>query len=171
MTLADSSTLSGPIASEISYTVVRLVREHWGKGPTQAKTLLHDDVVVTVLKGGFTHAEKTLYKAGRADVVEDGRRAMQSVFEREMRVAVERLTGRRVIAFLSANHHDPDASVEVFLLEPDPAAGNGGNGSGSPGNGHGDGHGPVAVDVGSRGGRQAAGRASFCSCSIVRRSR
>src|SRR3954471_7610429 len=119
MTLADSSTLSGPIASEISNTVVRLLREHWGKGPTQAKTLLHDDVVVTVLRGGFTQAEKTLYKAGRADIVDEGRRAMQGVFEREMRAAVERLTGRRVSAFLSANHHDPDASVEVFLLEPD----------------------------------------------------
>ena len=110
-------SLSGPLAADISNAVVRLVREHFGKGPTQAKTLLHDDAVVTILRGGFTHAEKTLYKAGRADIVDEGRRAMQSVFEREMRAEVERLTGRRVIAFLSANHHDPDASVEVFLLD------------------------------------------------------
>src|SRR3954451_21857138 len=118
MALAESSSLTGPLASDISNAIVRLVREHWGKGPMQAKTLLHDDVVVTVLRGGFTHAEKTLYQAGHAEVVEEGRRAMQSVFEREMRSAVERLTGRRVSAFLSANHHEPDASVEVFLLEP-----------------------------------------------------
>src|SRR3954471_3593305 len=143
MTLADSSTLSGPIASEISNTVVRLVREHWGKGPTQAKTLLHEDVVVTVLRGGFTHAEKTLYKAGRADVVDEGRRAMQSVFEREMRAAVERLTGRRVAAFLSANHHEPDASVEVFLLEPDAADGNGS----AVAEVNGDGHQAAAIDM------------------------
>jgi hypothetical protein len=69
---------------------------------------------------------------------------MQSVFEREMRAAIERLTGRRVIAFLSANHHDPDASVEVFLLEPEP-----GNGSNGHVNGHagGDEAHPVAADV------------------------
>ncbi len=109
---------AGPLAAEISNAVVRLVREHFGKGPTQAKTLVHDEAVVTILRGGFTHAEKTLYKAGRADIVEEGRRAMQSVFEREMRAEVEKLTGRRVLAFLSANHHDPDASVEIFLLEP-----------------------------------------------------
>jgi uncharacterized protein YbcI len=122
-TLVDVSAPSGPLAADISNAVVRLVREHFGKGPTQAKTLLHDDVVVTVLRGGFTHAEKTLYKAGRADIVDEGRRAMQGVFEREMRAAVERLTGRRVAAFLSANHHEPDASVEIFLLESeDPAA-------------------------------------------------
>ncbi len=107
------------IAADISNVVVRLFREHFGKGPTQAKTLIHDDVIVCVLRGGFTHAEKTLYAAGRPDVVEDGRRAMQEILEREMRSHVERLSGRRVQAFLSANHHDPDASVEIFLLEPE----------------------------------------------------
>jgi uncharacterized protein YbcI len=110
-------SLAGPLAADISNAVVRLFREHFGKGPTQAKTLLHDDAVVTILRGGFTHAEKTLYKAGKGEVVDEGRRAMQDVFEREMRAEVERLTGRRVEAFLSANHHDPDASVEIFLLD------------------------------------------------------
>jgi uncharacterized protein YbcI len=125
--VTDGAGLSGPVAADISNAMVRLVREHFGKGPTQAKTLLHDDVVVTVLRGGFTQAEKTLYKAGRADVVHESRRAMQDVLEREMRAAVERLTGRRVTAFMSANHHEPDASVEVFLLDRGEAngAGNG----------------------------------------------
>ena len=114
---------TGPLAADISNVVVRLFREHFGKGPTQARTILHDDTVVCVLRGGFTQAEKTLYNAGRADIVDEGRRAMQDVFEREMCMHVERLTGRRVEAFMSANHHDPDASVEIFLLEPDaPAA-------------------------------------------------
>jgi uncharacterized protein YbcI len=122
---------SGPLAADISNAVVRLVREHFGKGPTQAKTIVHEDVVVTVLRGGFTQAEKTLYKAGRGDLVDEGRRAMQDVFEREMRAAVERLTGRKVEAFLSANHHEPDASVEVFLLDPERAAGSDGNGGGA----------------------------------------
>ena len=134
--VTDGNGLSGPVAADISNAMVRLVREHFGKGPTQAKTLLHDDVVVTVMRGGDTQAEKTLYKAGRGDVVHESRRAMQDVLEREMRATVERLTGRRVAAFMSANHHEPDASVEVFLLEPDRV------------NGHGDGMAPVADDVG-----------------------
>lgn len=98
--------------------VVRLVREHFGRGPTQAKTIVHDDVVVTVLRGGYTHAEKRLYEAGKGDVVEEGRRAMQDVFQREMTSAVTELTGREVEAFMSANHHEPDVSVELFLLKP-----------------------------------------------------
>jgi uncharacterized protein YbcI len=109
---------TGPLAADISNAVVRLVREHFGKGPNQAKTLLHDDVVVTVLRGGFTQAEKTLYRNGKGDVVDEARRAMQDVFETEMRAAVERITGREVEAFMSANHFEPDASVEIFLLRP-----------------------------------------------------
>jgi uncharacterized protein YbcI len=107
---------TGQILSEVSNTVVRLVREHLGKGPTQARTVWHEDVLVTVLRGGFTTAEQTLYRAGRGDVVEAQRSAIQEVFEREMRAAVERLTGRRVDAFLSANHYEPDVSVEIFVL-------------------------------------------------------
>jgi uncharacterized protein YbcI len=113
----------GPVVADISNEIVRMVREHFGKGPTQARTIWHDDVVVAVLRGGFTTQEQTLYRAGKGDIVEEGRRAMQDVFEREMRACVERYTGRRVEAFLSANHHEPDASVEIFLLAPeDPAA-------------------------------------------------
>jgi uncharacterized protein YbcI len=109
---------NGAVAADISNAVVRLVREHFGRGPTQAKTIVHDDVVVTVMRGGYTHAEKTLYQAGKGDVVEEGRRAMQDVFQREMTAAVESLTGRDVEAFLSANHYEPDVTVEMFLLLP-----------------------------------------------------
>ena len=110
----------GPLVADISTEVVRLVRQHFGKGPMQARTIWSDDVVVTLLRGGFTQAERTLLEAGEAQVVDQARRAMQKVFEREMRAAVERITGRQVEAFLSANHHDPDISVEMFVLRPEP---------------------------------------------------
>ena len=31
--------------------------------------------------------------------------------------AVEQLIGRKVIAFMSTNHIDPDLAVEIFVLE------------------------------------------------------
>ncbi len=113
----------GPVVADISNDIVKLMREHFGKGPTQAKTIWHDDVVVAVLRGGFTVAEQTLYRNGKGHIVDQARRAMQDVFEREIRACVERHTGRRVEAFLSANHHDPDASVEIFLLAPESGEG------------------------------------------------
>ena len=42
-----------------------------------------------------------------------------SAVQRDDRVAaVERVTRRRVIAFVSSVHFDPDMAFEVFLLEP-----------------------------------------------------
>jgi hypothetical protein len=35
---------------------------------------------------------------------------------------IETLTQRRVKAFMSANHQDPDISVELFVLEAEDAA-------------------------------------------------
>jgi hypothetical protein len=32
---------------------------------------------------------------------------------------IEELTGRRVTAFMSANHIDPDLAAELFVLEPE----------------------------------------------------
>ena len=35
---------------------------------------------------------------------------------------MERLTARKVRAFLSESHLDPDLAVEIFVLEPDEAS-------------------------------------------------
>jgi uncharacterized protein YbcI len=38
---------------------------------------------------------------------------------REALVAhIEELTGRKVVAFMSDNHIEPDMAVEIFVLEP-----------------------------------------------------
>lgn len=35
--------------------------------------------------------------------------------------AVERLSGRGVLAFISNHHVGPDLEIELFLLQPEPA--------------------------------------------------
>lgn len=37
--------------------------------------------------------------------------------EGEFREAVERLTGRKVLAFISGNHVEPDITAELFILD------------------------------------------------------
>jgi hypothetical protein len=44
------------------------------------------------------------------------RDAFQDAMRDDMVAQVERLTGRRVIAFLSDNHIDPDVAIECFQL-------------------------------------------------------
>jgi len=43
--------------------------------------------------------------------------------EHKFIAAVERLSGRRVLAFISKHHVGPDVEVELFMLRPDDVAG------------------------------------------------
>ena len=101
----------------ISNALVGLYRERYGRGPNHAKTYLHDDLVVCVLRGGAIAIERTLIQGGREDLVGNVRRAFQEEEAGAFVGVVEEATGRPVRNFLS--QHDPAAevSVEVFILE------------------------------------------------------
>lgn len=101
----------------ISETLVSLHREYYGKGPTKAKTFLVDDTVLCLLQGGFTVVEKTLIDNGKQQAVHDIRRSFQVAMEERFTSVVEEALGRRVIAYMSQVHNDPDISAELFVLE------------------------------------------------------
>jgi uncharacterized protein YbcI len=65
--------------------MVRAQKEYFGKGPTKAKSYMLDDMLIIVMRGGMTTAEKTMLEFGQADQV----RAFRQLFENEM---TERLT-------------------------------------------------------------------------------
>jgi len=46
------------------------------------------------------------------------RRSFQLAMEDEFRQVVEEATDRKVIAYMSSIHVDPDLAVELFVLEP-----------------------------------------------------
>jgi uncharacterized protein YbcI len=121
----------GEALARISTGLVQLHRRHFGKGPTMAKTYLRDDVVVCVLRGGFTAVERTLIEAGKPDAVHLVRRTFQDLMEQPFKDLVQGAIGRRVIAYVSQVHHNPDLAVEFFLLEPEEAAEECGTESGS----------------------------------------
>jgi uncharacterized protein YbcI len=75
-------------------------------------------IVVCVLRGGFTTVERTLVDSGQAETVYRMRRAFQQVMTDEFTQVVEDATGRKVIAYMSQVHVDPDLAVEFFQLEP-----------------------------------------------------
>jgi uncharacterized protein YbcI len=115
---ASEAPPQGSIAAAISDGLGHLHKEHYGKGPTQAKTYLNDDTVICMLRGGFTVVERTLIDEGRAEAVHDVRRVFQASMEERFTRIVEEATGRRVIAYMSQIHSDPDIAVEIFVLEP-----------------------------------------------------
>jgi uncharacterized protein YbcI len=115
-----SAPIDGAVRSAISQAIVRIHAERYGKGATQAKTYVWDDLVVTVLRDVLTVAERTLIDADRPDAVRDVRLTFQSSLEQTFRAEVERLTGRRVHSFMSQVDPANGVGVEVFVLEPEP---------------------------------------------------
>jgi len=108
----------GELNAAISDSVVAAFAEYTGRGPTKARTSIRDDVVLCLLQHTLTKGEKSLVRDGRQDVVITMRRTYQETMREPLVAAVEQLTRRRVIAFLSDNHIDPDLATETFVLEP-----------------------------------------------------
>lgn len=90
----------------------------YGRGPTEAKAHFVDDLVVCVLWNGFTTVERTLLERGEGEAVEAFRRTFQTTMEEQFTEVVEAATGRRVRAYMSQVHVDPDVAVELFMLAP-----------------------------------------------------
>lgn len=108
----------GSVLTEISNGMVALLKEHYGVGPTQAKTYYNDDLVVCVLRGGFTRVEQTLLAGDRGKAVIEQRMAFQEVMRERFEAVIQHATGRRVIGFMSGNQQSPDMICEVFVLSP-----------------------------------------------------
>jgi uncharacterized protein YbcI len=125
-----SQRRANPPLVEFSNTMVALHREHFGRGPAAARAFIADGFAVCVLTDVYTKVEQTLIEAGRLDHVRDTRLLHQESLEEEYKSAAEAVLGRRVIAFLSATHAEPDVEIEVCLLgDPiDSAAENGESG-------------------------------------------
>ena len=91
----------------ISDGMVALLKEFYGRGPTRAKSYYQDDLVVCLLRGGFTRVEQTLLEGGRGDAVIQQRMEFQDLMRERFEAVVEDATGRRVIGFMSGNQQAP----------------------------------------------------------------
>ena len=108
----------GRLLAEISTSIVGILREHYGRGPMKAKTYALDDVVVVVMRGsGFTALEQTIMDSGQPGRVVAMREEFQAVMAERYSKTIEELTGRRVVAFLSQAHVEPDITVEMFFVD------------------------------------------------------
>jgi uncharacterized protein YbcI len=108
----------GQLLSAISNRIVAILREHYGRGPMKAKTYALDDLIVVVMRGsGFTPLERTMMESGEAGRVVEMRHDFQRMMTTRFTDAIEELTGRNVVAFLSQAHVDPDLTLEIFFVD------------------------------------------------------
>jgi uncharacterized protein YbcI len=109
---------SGEQLAAISRALVQLYKDHYGKGPTKARTYMTGDLVVCLLQGGLLQGEKTLRDAGREAAVSDSRAAMQEVMRQRFIDTVEDITERTVVTLVSGIDVRTETNAELFVLEP-----------------------------------------------------
>jgi len=114
----ESDQSHGDTLTAISDGLVALLKEYYGRGPSRVKSYFQDDLVVCILRGGFTRVEETLLEGGRGAAVIEQRVAFQELMRERFERVVEGATGRKVIGFMSGNQQDPDMMCEVFILDP-----------------------------------------------------
>jgi uncharacterized protein YbcI len=106
------------IRAEISREMVRLYKDLFGRGPTKARTeFAGPDIVICTLENTFTPAERSLAEMGEHQRLRDTRMYFQSATADKFREIIERLTRRKVRAFISGLDAGVDVCCEVFYLE------------------------------------------------------
>jgi len=116
--VAGGPLAGGHLRSAISTTIVGILREHYGRGPMKAKTYALDDIIVVAMRGsGFTPLEQTIMDSGEPDRVIAMREDFQRVMAQRYEQKIEELTGRKVLAFLSQAHVEPDITMEIFFVD------------------------------------------------------
>lgn len=102
--------------------MVHLYAAFYAHDRTTATTYINDKIILCVLENILTEHEDALVADGGHGEVIDGRVAFQTETEDEFTAAIERLTHRRVVAFLSANQTTPGVACELFFLDAAPFA-------------------------------------------------
>ena len=116
--MLDSKPLSGgELNAAVTREVIRIQNESHGRGPKKAYSFHSGNVLTTVMEDVLTPAELRLAGNGEADAVLRMRGLYQKSMEPELKKCVEEITGRKVLAFMSDNHLEPDMAIEVFVLD------------------------------------------------------
>ena len=105
--------------AELSNAMVRLYKDLFGRGPTRVRTnYAGPDLIISTLENSLTRVERTMADAGEHARLRDLRMHFQYISEADFIGAVERITGRKVRAYVSGVDTKHDVSSELFYLEP-----------------------------------------------------
>jgi uncharacterized protein YbcI len=107
------------LLTAVTKSMVAFHQRYHHRQPVTAKTLLlGDELLVCVLGGVYTDVEKTMIELQRAPMVHATRSAFQNAMQHRFIATVERLSGRKVLTFMSDHHVGPDIEIELFMLTP-----------------------------------------------------
>lgn len=105
------------LLAAVTDAMVALHKRYHHRAPVSAKTqLLDGDLLAVVMGGVYTEVEKTMIELQRGRVVQETRSAFQEAMQQRFIEAVEQLSGRNVLTFISNHHVGPDLEIELFVL-------------------------------------------------------
>lgn len=107
----------GSLLARISNEFVTMQKEYWGLGPVQAKSYMMDDLLLIVMRGGMTRAERTMLDFGQQDMVRSFRQTFENEMTQILTGKIEHLTGRKVLTYQSQVLFEPDIVAELFVFE------------------------------------------------------
>lgn len=105
--------------SAISNEMVRIYKDHFGRGPTRTRTVwAGPDTILVTLEQTFTAVEHKLRELGEHARLRELRLLFQYSETTAFCEPIERLTGRTVRAFVSGVDTESDLATELFVLHP-----------------------------------------------------
>lgn len=107
----------GELNQAITSALIGIHTKYLGRGPKSASTFFQGNVIVTLMHEVLTHAENVLRATDQSEAVNQMRHLFQETMRADFVQAVEQLSGRKVVAFISGNNLDPDVAAEVFILD------------------------------------------------------
>ncbi len=107
----------GELNAAVTSALVGIQNQYLGRGPKTASTFHQGNVLVTLMHEVLTPAEISLAETHRRHLVTGIRHLYQETMEDDFKEAVERLSGLKVVAFISGNHVTPDIAAELFILD------------------------------------------------------
>jgi uncharacterized protein YbcI len=104
--------------TQITRALVGIYKDQLGRGPEHAHShYAGADMIISVLEGTLTPGEQKLVALGHIEQMQSLRQLFQATTRPAFTAAVEEITGRRVVSFMSGNDIENDVSSEVFVLE------------------------------------------------------
>jgi len=113
------ASVSDDVLAAVTEAMIALHARYHGRAPVSARTrMMGDDMLAVMLGDPYTDVEKTMIELQRGTTVQETRSAFQTAMQHKFIEAVERLSGRNVLAFISNQHIAPDIEIELFVLKP-----------------------------------------------------
>jgi uncharacterized protein YbcI len=106
-------------SGQLATAIVQRYRDRFGRGPTQARAHIGSDFAVVILRNVQTEVEQSLVAEGEVEPVELLRRRIRQTAADDFCATTEEVVGRKVLAMLGDHNAAANASVMVFLLDPE----------------------------------------------------